>query len=344
MGQHVVIPDNVSHRPRAAMRFTIVGRSAQNALRTPSAWTVIAVFRHAFYCRNSEGALVCIGAPHIGAGPLNALCETSDSLEGLIQRLRPGMPATQTAGVFHIAGSRGISLSGVREWRPARVAAPRDSAGLQQGIRLLAAESPALVPHESLGILIPALALFRTCPSEDDASSTTPIVETALRGIRPFVDWLLVGLATTEPFRAAPPAEAERLIGLGPGLTPAGDDFFGGALVALHGLGRADLARGLAEWLMPLARQRTHAISLAHLACAAEGEAAGVLHDVMASVCSEGTPRLRQCLRALSGLGHSSGWDGLAGVTAVLGAYVRSRLTGGDQSSGREGRGAPRLR
>ena len=32
--------------------------------------------------------------------------------------------------------------------------------------------------------------------------------------------------------------EAEQLIGLGPGLTPSGDDYFGGMLVALRLTGR----------------------------------------------------------------------------------------------------------
>jgi len=107
-------------------------------------------------------------------------------------------------------------------------------------------------------------------------------------------------------------------------------------MVALHGLGRADVAWALAQRLLPLARERTHAISEAHLACAAEGEAAGVLHEAIASVCSEGTAMLRNGLCALNRFGHTSGWDGLAGAAAVFGAYVRSRCRGKKRNHAQE--------
>ena len=70
----------------------------------------------------------------------------------------------------------------------------------------------------------------------------------------------------------APPTELRNLIGLGPGLTPSGDDFIGGAMIALHTLGHGELAAALAEWVLPISRERTGKISFAHLSCAADGE------------------------------------------------------------------------
>ena len=64
-------------------------------------------------------------------------------------------------------------------------------------------------------------------------------------------------------------AEAELLIGLGPGLTPSGDDYLGGMLVALRSLGRGAQADALWRWLEPRLASRTSAISAAHLAAAA---------------------------------------------------------------------------
>src|SRR5687768_2506860 len=103
--------------------------------------------------------------------------------------------------------------------------------------------------------------------------------------------------------------EAEQLIGLGPGLTPSGDDYFGGMLVALRHTGRAMQADGLWRWLQPRLKQRTSAISAAHLAAAAAGEAHEALHDVL-----DGSLQLEQ----LDRVGHCSGWDALAGAVAVL--------------------------
>ena len=106
--------------------------------------------------------------------------------------------------------------------------------------------------------------------------------------------------------------EAVALIGLGPGLTPSGDDYFGGMLVALRLSGRGMQAEGLWRWLQPRLRERTSAISAAHLAAAAAGEAHEALHEVLNGSLD---------VQKLNGVGHTSGWDSLAGALAVLKAY-----------------------
>jgi hypothetical protein len=103
--------------------------------------------------------------------------------------------------------------------------------------------------------------------------------------------------------------EAEQLIGLGPGLTPSGDDYFGGMLVALRLTGRGMQADGLWRWLHPRLRDRTSSISAAHLAAAAAGEAHEALHEVLNGELN---------LDKLDHVGHCSGWDALAGAVAVL--------------------------
>jgi hypothetical protein len=104
-------------------------------------------------------------------------------------------------------------------------------------------------------------------------------------------------------------AEAEALIGLGPGLTPSGDDYFGGMLVALRLSGRGMQADGLWRWLQPRLKERTSAISAAHLRAAAAGEAHEALHDVLSGDLD---------LNKIDAIGHCSGWDALAGAVAVL--------------------------
>jgi uncharacterized protein DUF2877 len=103
--------------------------------------------------------------------------------------------------------------------------------------------------------------------------------------------------------------EAAQLIGLGPGLTPSGDDYLGGMLVALRHAGRGVQADGLWRWLQPRLKDRTSPISAAHLAAAAEGEAHEALHNVLNGKLD---------LDALHAVGHTSGWDALAGAVAVL--------------------------
>ena len=106
-------------------------------------------------------------------------------------------------------------------------------------------------------------------------------------------------------------AAAEGLIGLGPGLTPSGDDYLGGVLVALQLRGRGVHAASLWRWLEPRLAARTSPLSAAHLAAAAAGEAHEALHEVL----NGGAPE------RLDGVGHCSGWDAFAGAMAVLGNY-----------------------
>lgn len=109
--------------------------------------------------------------------------------------------------------------------------------------------------------------------------------------------------------------DAQALIGLGPGLTPSGDDYFGGVLIALHAFGRKSQAQGLWRWLTPRL-PRTSAISGAHLAAAAAGEGHAALHDCLRVLC-DSNGYWPDALTALDAVGHCSGWDSLAGVVAV---------------------------
>jgi len=111
--------------------------------------------------------------------------------------------------------------------------------------------------------------------------------------------------------------EAAQLIGLGPGLTPSGDDYLGGVMVALHALGRGTQSAGLWRLLEPQLAKGTSAISAAHLAAAAAGEAHEALHACLLELFKS-TNGWEAVLSQLDAVGHGSGWDGLAGTLAVL--------------------------
>jgi hypothetical protein len=109
--------------------------------------------------------------------------------------------------------------------------------------------------------------------------------------------------------------EAAMLVGLGPGLTPSGDDYLGGVMLALHHVHRATQARGLWRWLEPRL-SRTSPISGAHLAAAAAGEGHEALHEALAHLF-QGRAGWPAALDRLDAIGHCSGWDALAGFAAV---------------------------
>jgi hypothetical protein len=118
-------------------------------------------------------------------------------------------------------------------------------------------------------------------------------------------------------------AAAEALLGLGPGLTPSGDDFLGGAFFARRALtasARDDGWTRAAGAVVERARARTHAISAALLSDMIEGHGHAPLHD-LAGALAEGPPAAGAALAAahrLGRIGHSSGWDMLTGLLAAL--------------------------
>lgn len=121
---------------------------------------------------------------------------------------------------------------------------------------------------------------------------------------------------------------ASMLLGLGPGLTPSGDDILAGALAAGRAAARAVRHVAGDAWLADFGAQvamlapgRTTTLSASLLWHAARGEVAEPARHVLRALGGQ-TP-LEPALAALLRVGHSSGRDlaaGLAvGLRAVLG-------------------------
>lgn len=122
---------------------------------------------------------------------------------------------------------------------------------------------------------------------------------------------------------------AEHLVGLGPGLTPSGDDMLGGLLLALRLLGGAirggTRAVWLADWLgaavTSYASDRTTSLSATLLHCAAHGQAAAEVVTVLRAFAGQ-EPAVPAMTRLLT-VGHTSGadlaWGLAAGCRAALG-------------------------
>jgi Protein of unknown function (DUF2877) len=115
---------------------------------------------------------------------------------------------------------------------------------------------------------------------------------------------------------------AERIVGLGPGLTPSGDDILAGLLVSLRLLGGAVRPGGRAVWMADWlgaavtadAGTRTTALAATLLHCAASGGAGAEVAAVLRAVAGHepAGPAVRRLLAA----GHTSGADIASGVLA----------------------------
>jgi hypothetical protein len=112
-----------------------------------------------------------------------------------------------------------------------------------------------------------------------------------------------------------PPAD---LLGLGPGLTPSGDDLLCGALVALRAVAQESVARELYAEIASVGPAATCPLSGAFLAAAGEGLAAEPLHAAIAAMLQARNEAAASHVEALGGIGHTSGWDALAGALLTL--------------------------
>lgn len=307
---------------------TLVGCSARHALAADRAWRVFAVFRRSFYCQSASGALILVGPATLGAGPLHVLWAGSGARERWLPAVGVGVGVDLDGAWPDASPALTLGLRDAREWRPP---APPcwNRSSLRRGLAWLA-HAAERAPAEGVGRLIAPLAAGAADPA--GPTGTSSLARRAWPALAALSDWIRHALVQG---RAAgtPPASVDGLVGLGPGLTPSGDDVLAGALLGLHAFARPDLADRLAAWLRPRAEGRTGAISLAHLECAARGEGAAVLHDVLAALSSGDPVTLAGSTAAVGTLGHSSGWDGLAGIVAVGAAWLGAVADDGRSST-----------
>jgi hypothetical protein len=116
-----------------------------------------------------------------------------------------------------------------------------------------------------------------------------------------------------------------QLAGLGNGLTPAGDDFIVGALLAVWLIHPPETARALAREIASLAAPLTTSLSAAWLMSTGKGEAGAAWRRFLAALLSTDRLEIQESKINILSTGASSGADALAGFTGT--ALSRVELT-----------------
>lgn len=212
---------------------------------------------------------------------------------GCLNAAAPGACAVVGEGLVQTGGLR---VPVRRWWDPSPVLGPLSRARLEQGCAALeeacaaAPRRPGLAGH-------PGPAALAAYCSAGDLAGTVEV--------------------------------AESLVGLGPGLTPSGDDVLAGLLLALRLLGGAirggTRAVWLADWLGAAvtchAADRTTSVSATLLHCAARGQAAAEVATLLRAFA--GQEAAAPAMARLLAVGHTSGadlaWGLAAGCRASLG-------------------------
>lgn len=285
------------------LRARSIGPFAARALRASEQGAVVAVFERSVYARFGEQS-ICIGGAELWDGPLNAVCAGSPpagfSSLALGDRICLARPIS-TAADCRVT----IDVSHADAWWPARPVKNDLVAGFPPGFRNRLRDGLEAViralpqpPADGLGGLLGGVGT----PLARAVGSSAEHIAAVIRG------------------EAAPARERiAPLLGLGPGLTPSGDDYLGGVLIALHAVGRDAEAERIWSVIQYVTPSATNDISAAHLVAAAQGFGSAPLHALLTAIIGgERDQRLADLAAAVIRIGHTSGWDALAGAFMAI--------------------------
>lgn len=286
-------------------RAAEVGVLAHETLQRESSGRIAAAFDRSFYAAFGTH-WICVGSSSIGSGPLHVLCEEWPS-----GAFAAGQRVTVTANVVHVDDAPLASLAGAPVWTPEPTPA-WTQAQLLSGLQRAGHLWEAMPADEGLAALGGTQTL----------EATSPLLAAAMPGVRA-LERIAAGDNAEHSPAPADRAALTDLIGLGPGLTPSGDDVLIGVLLALAALGRSS-ARDALWAVCNGALDRTGDISRVHLEAASRGYGAAVLHDAIHVVMSGNAENIRPALAAVSAVGHTSGRDGMAGALVALRAAAQA--------------------
>ena len=283
------------------LRITQWGAFARRFAGRHSNAHVVARFERSLHIA-AGGDVICVVAPELGNGPLNAVLDAGSAQQLARRAIREGASVGFDRASARMGHACTIITGNAASWLPpaptlhpdrifampgmiARLAVLADKAAGNDGLARLA-----------LGLDVPDTALARVA--------------------RPRLARLAGWLAHASSISDNPPPTD--LIGLGPGLTPSGDDVLCGVLIALAGLQRHHELHEINLRIAAAAPALTSPLSRAFLAAAADGQAAASLHRAVNAMLDGDAAALPGCIAEASRIGHTSGWDALAGAAMAL--------------------------
>jgi hypothetical protein len=250
-----------------------------------------------------NGAILSLVTFDVGLTPFGAVVAPVGP--GPFRQARPNEPVGVTPNRI-VLGGLTVTFDTAKTWNPApdwdrlRAIFTERSQLLEQ---LVSLAGEARVAGSLLDLL-------------HDPIEPSGVQSALLARMRRGVGELVQGLASgsVEQCRSA----ARTLAGLGGGLTPAGDDFMVGAMLAaragLAGRQATELCAEIAEAAAPL----TTSLSAAYLRAAARGECMQRWHKVFEAALTQSVGDLRLGIGDLAAVGHTSGADALAGFVYLM--------------------------
>ncbi len=291
----------------------LIGAEARRLLAPSFRGEVLAALSDTIYLSGRHEEILWIAGK--GSPPHRRCILSSPSLKASCrgQRFSFDPPFLRLNGSFWMDVSSGV------EWKPSivRPEKARTLPRLEANLRPLLGALQLLEIPDGLGpciFTLSALLEDGNLPSYPPGSLMARAKDSALDLARSCLQQDLLRCAIG----------GRELAGLGPGLTPSGDDFMGALFFAVRSLHQAypedfpwdeDAVSELLDW----AKARTHPVSYIVFRDLVLGHGPAALHDFFTRLLEENDANsILNAAIGLTRIGHSSGWDMLAGALTGL--------------------------
>ena len=268
---------------------------------------ILHIFDRACNLINERGEVLSIVTPQIGDGPFNLVVERKIfftervSLQSQVCLARNQL----------ILGDLMIHIASAKVWNPRPDWENLHNRKADIGHRLT--QLPITNYRSSTGL---------------DMHSKNPsglLEQHGLRNTQSLISNLPSALANADVSNAK--EITSRLAGLGPGLTPSGDDYLMGALYAAWIIHPFTVASVLAHEIANTAAPLTTSLSAAWIRSAGKGEAGVLWHDFFDALESTSRPRMQETMKKILAVGETSGADALAGFAGVFASWREQTLS-----------------
>jgi hypothetical protein len=275
--------------------------AARAWLSTTTHARVLNAFDRACNLVNQEGALLALVASRRGLNPFSMVIDSVAPAP--FREVSTASPVS--VGPRHLSiGALQFHIPEAEEWNPVPdwpairncLAINPNRAGELAALALEAGPSGSLLELYTRG---------------DGTEREAAMLDRVRRGALNLVTGLSLGSLKTCQ------AGVQQLAGLGGGLTPAGDDYIVGVLLAIWAGRFGPDVQPYAGSLAEIAAPRTTLLSAAYLRAAAGGECLLHWHAVFDALCRNDWAALRLATGDLLSIGHTSGADSIAGFLAI---------------------------
>ena len=298
-----------------AVPIHCIGEEARSILIPGIDGRVLAAFSSAIYLLNTQNDLCWLS---IENAPMH---RRAIQVGGALPRVVVDTPFAVADQHLRFGPDIVLDFSQARGWKsayqhPTRVLRVYD---LTEHLFAFISLLDHLPPAEGFGILIPNILKFIR---EQPLSRPNSPLDGPAKFAWPTIQDIAKACLARDFMRMV--ELAEELVGLGEGLTPSGDDFIGGLLFCFVSLRQTydfiqDIGFPNLDPFLQRSKSRTNLISFTMLKDHASGHASEALHNFMnAQLTGQLFEFVRLSAMELVQIGHSTGWDLLAGVLTGL--------------------------